>query len=70
MIEAILNANKNFKFENYERMLAFLLDKLPDAKMGKKCEQIFLMYLDAHKAEYFDLIAFLVGKHSNFNVQA
>ena len=67
LIEAILSANKDFKFENYERMLAFLLDKLPDAKLGKKCEHIFLMYLDAHKAEYFDLIAFIVGKQSCFN---
>ena len=70
LVESLLAANKNFKFENYERVLAFLLDKLPDSKLGAKANQIFMTYLDAHKGEYFDLIAFLVSKHSNFNVQA
>lgn len=38
LIESLLTAKKDFKFDSYERVLAFLLDKLPDSKLGKKSE--------------------------------
>ncbi|CDW78329.1 UNKNOWN [Stylonychia lemnae] len=69
LIDNILMINKNFKFENHERVLAYLMDKLPDQKLGKKSEDILFKYLDSHKQDYFEIIAFIVSKNSNFNVQ-
>eukprot|EP00347_Sterkiella_histriomuscorum_P005376 403356849 len=70
LIDQILTRNKNFKFENTDRVLAFLIDKMVDPKIGKKAEEVFFKYVDSHKLDYFDLVAFIVSKNSSFNVQA
>ena len=58
----------NFKFDNSERVLAYILDKLIDSKLSKRAEDIFLLYLDQRKSEYYNLITFLVSKNSCYNV--
>lgn len=67
LIESIILGPKHFKFTNHERMLSFLLDKLLDAKLSPKIENIFFKYLDQRKYEYHSVVLFLISK-TVFNV--
>jgi hypothetical protein len=69
MIESIVLTQKSFKFDSHERVLAYLLDKLIDARLQNKVEDVFFRYLDQRPSEYFNLVSFLMGKNSYFNVQ-
>lgn len=68
-IDAIILTQPAFKFDNHERVLAFMFDRLTDPRVATKVEDIFFRYLDQRKPEYNSLVSFLVSKNSNFNVQ-
>lgn len=63
-----MTRNRNFKFDNSERLLAYLIERMTEAKVARKAEEIFFKYVDARKLEYFEIVAFLVSKKSTFNV--
>ena len=41
----IITSQTHFKFDNHERVLAYLLEKVTDAKVGRRMEDIFMRYL-------------------------
>ena len=67
-IDAIILTQPAFKFDNHERVLAFMFDRLTDPRVATKVEDNFFRYLDQRKPEYNSLVSFLVSKNSNFNV--
>lgn len=51
-------------------MLAFNLDRLGDARLASKAEEIFMKYLDQRKSDYGSLVAFIVSKNSFFSISS
>lgn len=57
------NPYGNFKFENQNKTLAFVLDKYCDAKFEKQAEVTYLSFLTRHKNEdFYNVVALLVQK--------